>query len=69
MKSGYTFHVLQEDDQESILEELLLPPITKIDKEGRKLIEGRGRRRMKKYLYERRKIEMVPNQDYQKTLQ
>ena len=36
IKLGNTFNVLQEDDQEPILEEQQLPPITKIDKEGKK---------------------------------
>ena len=33
IKTGNTFSVLQEDDQEPILEEEELPLITKIDKE------------------------------------
>ena len=36
IKIGNTFSVLQEDDQEPILEEDELPPITKIDKEEKK---------------------------------
>ena len=59
IKTGNAFSVLQKDDQEPILEEQL-PPNTKIDKRGKKVIEGRGRGRMRKYLNEKRKSEMVP---------
>ena len=38
IKTGNTFSVLQEEDQEPILEEELLP-IIKIDKKGKKVIE------------------------------
>ena len=53
--TGNTFIVLQDDDQKAILEEKLLLPITKIHKEEEKVIEGRGRGRIRKYLNKKRK--------------
>ena len=58
-KTGNTFSVLQEEDQEQILEEEELPRIIKIDKEKKRVNEGRGRGRLKKYLNEKRRSEMV----------
>ena len=39
LKTGNTFSVLQEEEQEPILEEEELPPIIKIDKERKNVIE------------------------------
>ena len=59
IKIKNTLSVLQEDDQEPILEEELLL-ITKIDKEEKKVIAGRRRGKLGKYLNKNRKSEMVP---------
>ena len=42
IKIGNTFSVLQVDDQEPILKEEDLPPIIKIDKEGKIVIGEEG---------------------------
>ena len=63
IKTGNTCSVLQEKDQEPILEEEELPPITKIDKRRKKVIEGRGRGRVRKYLNKKRRSEMVPKSE------
>ena len=55
IKIGNTFSVLQEGDQEPILEEEILPPITKLYKEGIKVVERRERVKLVKYLNEKRK--------------
>ena len=60
IKTWNTSSVLQKDNQDPISEEEELLPITKIDKKEKKVIEGRGRGRMRKYLNEKRKSEMVP---------
>ena len=59
IKSENTFCVLLEEDQEPIVEERELPPITKIDKEEKKVIEGRWRGKLRKYLNEKRRSEIV----------
>ena len=60
IKTWNTSSVLQKDNQDPISEEEELLPITKIDKKEKKVIEGRGRGRMRKYLNKNRKAEMVP---------
>ena len=69
IKIRNTFSVLQEDDQEPILEEEKLLPITKMDKEKKKEIEGRKRGKLRKYLNEKRKIKRVPKPVLLKTHQ
>ena len=46
------------------MEELL--PIIKIDKKGKKVIEWKGRRRLRKYLNEKRRIKMVTKSELPK---
>ena len=55
IKIRNTFSVLQEEDQEPILEEEELPPIIKIDKDEKKVIDGREWGSLGKYLNEKRK--------------
>ena len=64
LKTGNTFSVLQEEEQEPILEEEELPPIIKIDKERKNVIERGWRRRLRKHLNEREEVKWYPNQDF-----